>query len=92
MIFGLTALIDTLKHPAEGDLELILEYAGDLALLVDRPANSAEEFIGTSFFDGAERFNAVSSSPYTGFFRLVQPLSVFEGLDPLIFSTRLAYL
>lgn len=81
-IFGLTVLIDTLKHPAVGNLEIFLEYAGKSALLVDRPVNSGEDFIGTVIFDGAERFASVGSAPYSGFFKPVQPLSVFEGLDP----------
>ncbi len=82
MLYGVTVTLDTLRHPSVGDLEIILEHSGTSAILANQPTNSGADFIGTIFFDGASRPVSSGNAPYTGFFKPVEALSVFDGMDP----------
>ncbi len=81
-LYGVTVTLDTLRHPSVGDLEIILEHSGTSAILANQPTNSGTDFIGTIFFDGASRPVSSGNAPYTGFFKPVEALSVFNGMDP----------
>lgn len=81
-LYGVTVTLDTLRHPSVGDLEIILEHSGTSAILANQPTNSGADFIGTIFFDGASRLVSSGSAPYAGFFKPVEPLSVFNEMDP----------
>jgi subtilisin-like proprotein convertase family protein len=81
-VYGVTVTLDTLWHPSVGDLEIILEHTGTSAILANQPTNSGADFLGTIFFDGATRPVSSGSAPYTGFFKPVEPLSVFNEMDP----------
>ena len=88
-LFGVFVKIDSLLHPAVGDLTLTLEHAGTTVTLVDQPIHSGQNFIHTGFIDAAEYPIESGFAPYTGLFQPEEPLFAFMGhlavrrLDPL---------
>jgi hypothetical protein len=81
-IHGVTVIIDTLLHPSVGDLEVSLSHEGATVILADRPENSGENFIETGFMDSSPWPLEWGVAPYTGWWKPVDPLSVFLTHDP----------
>jgi len=81
-LYGIMVKIDSLFHPSVGDLEITLEHGGTTVGLVDRPANSGENFISTAFIDGAEVSLNLRFATYTGWFMPEEPLFPFLFHDP----------
>jgi subtilisin-like proprotein convertase family protein len=81
-LFGIMVKIDALYHPSVGDLEITLEHGATAVTLVDRPANSGENFIHTAFMDQAEVPLNLRFAPYTGWFLPEEPLFPFLFHDP----------
>jgi len=81
-LFGVVVKIDSLLHPEVGDLEITLEHGATSVTLVDRPNNSGENFIHTSFADAAELSLNLRFAPYTGWFLPEEPLFPFLFHDP----------
>jgi subtilisin-like proprotein convertase family protein len=81
-LFGIMVKIDSLFHPSVGDLEITLEHGATAVKLVDRPANSGENFIQTAFIDQAEVSLNLRFAPYTGWFLPEESLFPFLFHDP----------
>ena len=77
--------LDSLLHPFVRDLIITLRHQGVSDTLVNRlttPAGgSGANFIATTFDDDATGSIGRVSGSYTGAFRPLQPLSVFNGMD-----------
>ena len=77
--------LDSLLHPFINDLVIVLRHQGVSDTLVNRLTSpgggGGSNFIATTFDDDAPSDIGRASAPYTGAFRPLQPLSVFNGMD-----------
>lgn len=80
--YGLTVMIDTLLHSSVGDLTVSLSHGGTTAILVDRVANSGENFIQTGFRDAGSDDIDDAFAPYTGWWPPEEPLYAFLNHEP----------
>jgi photosystem II stability/assembly factor-like uncharacterized protein len=84
MVLKARVRLDSLIHPSINDLIVVLRHQGVSDTLVNRLAipggGGGANFIGTAFDDDASVNMGGVGSPYTGTFRPLQPLSVFDGL------------
>ena len=81
-LFGICVKIESLLHPAVGDLELTLEHDGTTVTLVDQPFHSGENFIKTALIDAAEMPVESGFAPYTGWWQPEEPLFPFLYHSP----------
>jgi hypothetical protein len=81
-IYAINVMIDTLLHPAVGDLEISLSHAGVDVTLVDRPPNSGENFIHTGFVQTSHEDIEEADAPYTGWWPPVGSFLDFQFHSP----------
>jgi len=75
-------IIYSLLHPDMSELEVALVHDQKVVVLADRPEHGGANFDTTGFFDYAHSHLRWGFAPYKGWWKPVDPLSVFTTSDP----------
>lgn len=82
ILTGLEIMIDTILHPRASDLEIYLTHDGSSATLVNHVSDEGENFLWTKFTDAATTIITDGIAPFSGDYKPVQLLEVFNGMNP----------
>ena len=82
ILTGVEIYIDTIFHSRVSDLEITISHSGVTDKLVNRVQDDGENFLWTVFKDEAIKSLEDGFAPFSGEFKPVQALSVFNGTDP----------
>jgi photosystem II stability/assembly factor-like uncharacterized protein len=79
---GLEVMIDSIIHSKASDLEISLSHLGVSQTLVTQVADTGANFLWLRLTDDASTLVTEGIAPFSGNHKPVQPLTVFNGLDP----------
>lgn len=82
-LVGLEVMIDSIMHTRASDLDISLYHNGVSLTLVSQVTGQGPDFLWTRLTDDAAKLVTDGVAPFSGNHKPCQPLSAYNGLDPV---------
>ncbi len=83
VVSGVTVMLDSIIHPHVSDLTLLLSHEGITDTLIYQAGEEGADIINCNLSDASTTIINEGEAPFTGNLKPHNPLSVFNGVNPI---------